>query len=299
MEKKSYLKQLEMALRKKDPEPQVQDILADYEDFFATGVAEGKSEAELCSEFGSPEQAAYELRDESDAGKTPRRGKLLVLACSLLAILIFAVLLPYFGPEFNRVPYQTIPNGPVNFLFAILIPLALEAILALWSSKAVPQKKASNWIPRFNMIFGVLTVAVLTAQIYYVFAAPEQSAVFLHEGLFGRAHILMAVTYCGSAVCELLLLVSVLSLMLYSMRGHETAHWFLFLDSALLTLFLNFNAILSEINMGSYNAITGTASCFLWAVLPNLAAMGIYWVIIKIVLLRKAAGHGATLSNRG
>ena len=61
MDKSTYLKQLETALREKYPETQVRDILSDYEDFFTSGAADGKSEAELCEEFGPPEQAVLSL----------------------------------------------------------------------------------------------------------------------------------------------------------------------------------------------------------------------------------------------
>lgn len=286
MDKSTYLKRLETALREKYPEPQIRDILADYEDFFATGAAEGKSEAELCTEFGLPEQAACELKSES-ADETPQhQSKRLILSRIVLVLLIAAILLPWLVPQIHISATGNISDGPVNFWIAMLFPLALEAILALWPSQNAAPKKALNWVPRFNIISAVLAGTVLVSLIYYIFTIPETVEPFEHEGLFGRTHFLMAVTYCGSVICGLLLFVSVLSLMLYAMRGHEKANWFLLLDTALLTLLLNFNSLLSQIGQGSYNAVTGTASCFLWAILPNLAAMGIYWVIRKIISIR-------------
>jgi hypothetical protein len=286
MDKSTYLKRLETALREKYPEPQIRDILADYEDFFATGAAEGKSEAELCTEFGLPEQAACELKSES-ADETPRRqSKRLVLSRIVLVLLIAAILLPWLVPQIHISATGNISHGPVNFWIAMLFPLALEAILALWPSQNAAPKKALNWVPRVTVIFAVLAVIDLILFIYLDFSISQAIELFDSEGPSGRTHFLMAVTYCGSVICGLLLFVSVLSLMLYAMRGHEKANWFLLLDTALLTLLLNFNSLLSQIGQGSYNAVTGTASCFLWAILPNLAAMGITWAVRKFASAR-------------
>lgn len=282
MDKSTYLKQLEAALRERYPEPQVQDILVDYEDFFATGAAEGKSEAQLCAEFGPPEQAASELKSESET-EIPQRGKMRsALAVSILAILIFAILWSFFGPRFERVPGHTFPDGPVNFWLAMLFPLVLEGILALWASQKIPRKKSLNWIPRVGIVFAVLITAVLALLVFYTFWIPQGVESFATEGLFGTTHVLMAIVSRGTTFSEILLLVLVVLLMLFAIRGHKKAHWFLFLDTALLTLFLNLASFLSSIG-AEYNPISGVMSCFFWAILPNLAAMGIYWIIQKVI----------------
>ena len=112
MDKSTYLKQLETALRGKYAEPQVKDILADYEDFFASGAAEGKSEAELCAEFGPPGQAAIELKGEDKTEPPRRKVNRTVLSRVLLAGLILAVLWPFFGPELHvSSGWSALPEG--------------------------------------------------------------------------------------------------------------------------------------------------------------------------------------------
>ena len=291
MDKSTYLKQLKTALRQKYPEPQVRDILSDYEDFFTSGEAEGKSEAELCTEFGPPEQAARELEKENAVETCPSKKKWSVPVIALLVIFIAAILSPFFIPKFQVIG-TSVPQGPVNFWLTMLFPLALESILVLWPSQSSSPQKALNWIPRVGIAFAVLTTAVLALLIFYTFWIPQGVKTFATEGLFGTTHVLMAITYCGTAVSEILLLVLVVLLILFAMRGHKEAHWFLFLDTAMLALFLNFTSFLSSIG-SEYHPVSGVLSCFLWAVLPNLAAAGIYWAILKIASIRKVRGAKA------
>ncbi len=288
MDKSTYLKRLGTALREKYAEPQVRDILSDYEDFFVTGASEGKSEAELCAEFGPPEQAACELKSDSGAEK-PRRGiNRAVLSHALLAALFLAVLWPFLGPDFQVSSGWSIPEGPVNFWLALLLPLMLEGILALWASQSASSKKPPDWIARVHFIFAVPVAAVLILLVCFTFSVPWESERFGSEGPFGPVHILTTGAYYGTVLSEFLLFVSVVLLMLYSMGGHPRAHWFLFLDTALLTVFLNFTSLLSHVNANTYNGATVVASCFLWAALPNLAAAGADWAIRKIVSARRA-----------
>lgn len=289
MDKSTYLKQLEAALREKYPQPQVQDILADYEDFFTTGMAEGKSEAELCTEFGSPEQAARELKSESETGIPQRSKKRSALAISILAILLVVIIWQVFGPTFDRVRYGPhIPDGPINFWLAMLFPLVLESILILWASQGVLSKRAFNWVPRMNIIFAVPVTVVLILLVSLTLTIPWAAESYNREGPFGFFHFLTSFAYYGSIVSMILLFVSVILLMLYTMHGHEKARWFLFLDTTLLTAMLNHISVLSHICSNTWRSGSYQISmCFLWAILPNLAAMGIYWIIQKVISTRK------------
>lgn len=290
MGRETYLRQLETALRKKYPEQQVRDILSDYEDFFATGIAEGKSEAELCTEFGPPEQAALELAKESTGDTRLRNKKWSAPVIVLLVIFIVAVLWPFFIPEIQVIG-QSVPTGPVNFWLAMLFPLALESILILWASQSNPPKKALRWIPHVSIVLTVLITAMLALLIFFTFWISQRSALFEAGGSFGTAQLLMTVTYRGTVISEILLLVLIVLLMLSAIRGDEKAHWFLFCDTGLLTLFLNLTGFLSNIStasgLNSYHAATGVASCFLWAVLPNLAAAAVWWAIEKAISIRR------------
>ena len=286
MDKSTYLKQLETALRQKYPEPQVRDILSDYEDFFTSGEAEGKSEGELCEEFGPPEQAVRELKSESETDTPKNKRRTQATSCTVLAVLLVIVLLwPFFGPKLQVAPSWSIPpKGPANFWLAMLFPLALEGILALWASQSVPRKKSLSWVPRANMILAVPVAVILILLTYFTFTIPWAAKSYDSEGPFGPMHFLVFFVYYGAVASMLLVFVSIILLMLYAIRGHERVRWFLFLDTTLLTVLLNYEIVLSHINSSTtYNGSKEIGFCFLWGILPNLAAVGIYWAILKIV----------------
>lgn len=60
MNKEQFLKQLESGLKKLSLEER-QDILQDYEEYFAIGVEKGKSEEQISASLGQPKQIAKEL----------------------------------------------------------------------------------------------------------------------------------------------------------------------------------------------------------------------------------------------
>lgn len=60
MNKEQFLKQLESSLKKLSLEER-QDILQDYEEYFAIGIEKGKSEQEIAASLGQPKQIAKEL----------------------------------------------------------------------------------------------------------------------------------------------------------------------------------------------------------------------------------------------
>lgn len=63
--KKTWLRCLQVSLIWWLPSREVREILSDYDSFFAAGLAEGRTEAELCRQFGPPVQVARSvLREE-------------------------------------------------------------------------------------------------------------------------------------------------------------------------------------------------------------------------------------------
>ncbi|AXI07712.1 hypothetical protein CUC15_01355 [Oceanobacillus zhaokaii] len=60
MTKKQFLTKLNASLKKLPPEER-QDIMQDIEEYFAIGSEEGKSEEQIATSLGSPEQIAKEL----------------------------------------------------------------------------------------------------------------------------------------------------------------------------------------------------------------------------------------------
>lgn len=84
--RKAFMRSLRRALAWRLPPSEVRSVLTDYEGFFAAGAAEGKTEAELCRQFGQPRQVASALlREEGWRGS--QVGLLLFVWTALAALL--------------------------------------------------------------------------------------------------------------------------------------------------------------------------------------------------------------------
>lgn len=84
--RKAFMRSLRRALAWRLPPSEVSGVMADYEGFFAAGAAEGKTEAELCRQFGQPRQVASALlREEGWRGS--QVGLLLFVWTALAALL--------------------------------------------------------------------------------------------------------------------------------------------------------------------------------------------------------------------
>ncbi|NBJ67934.1 MULTISPECIES: DUF1700 domain-containing protein [Clostridia] len=60
MNKKEFMKKLTVGI-KKLPKEEQQEVIQDFEEHFAIGLAEGKTEAEIAAALGTPNQVAKEL----------------------------------------------------------------------------------------------------------------------------------------------------------------------------------------------------------------------------------------------
>ena len=118
----------------------MRDILSDYKDFFTSGTADGKSEAELCAEFGPPEQAARELKSESETDTPKSKRRTQAIACTAFAVLLVFIFVGHIGP--NSAEYVGVNEIASCFLRAILPNLAAAGVT--WVSlKIVSVRKAA------------------------------------------------------------------------------------------------------------------------------------------------------------
>lgn len=67
MDKITYLKILKDSLSGKIKDNELEDIISDYESFFATGVEEGKTEDQISEELGKPQDIASSLTESQDS----------------------------------------------------------------------------------------------------------------------------------------------------------------------------------------------------------------------------------------
>lgn len=284
MNRKTYLKELEKELRNSYSERQMQDILADYTDFFDAGAAEGKSEAELCTEFGPPKQAAWKMKSENGMTDSMILSKIVNIICIILWLAVIVVWEFLRGTTVHLYPPFVVSASQShgNFWIATSFPLALEGIFAIRFFWGSPAKKGLNWVPRIQIVLFIPIATVLAFLIYFSFLI--QSA----QGLnFIKSHrMIMDIASWGRDGSILLLVASGVLFILYAVHGHPKACRFLFLDTTLLTLFLNLPSIFCDV-AANFNAAAKLASCILRAVLPNLTAAIFYMAIQRNSLLRK------------
>jgi len=71
MNKNEFLHVLQKELSPLGPNA-VSEILADFEEHFANGLARGKSEGEITSELGNPSEIAQQYKDSAAEGPSSR-----------------------------------------------------------------------------------------------------------------------------------------------------------------------------------------------------------------------------------
>lgn len=82
--KKKFLRRLRFSLFFRMPSAEAREVAADYEGFFNEKLGEGKSEAEVCRELGSPRELAMAILKEE--GKNSRPLGALALVWTVLGI---------------------------------------------------------------------------------------------------------------------------------------------------------------------------------------------------------------------
>ncbi len=160
--KKQYLRELKRSLWWRVPQRgTIQEVLADYEGFFDDGIRAGRSEAELCAQFGPPKSTARELsRAEGLSGKP---AGLLLLAAFLLAVPPGNVAIPAFLHSlWQRIVMPFIPSEtPYNpWCAAPLFPL----LWAFWRKApcaALParEKRTPVFLCAAALLLGLVPLA--------------------------------------------------------------------------------------------------------------------------------------------
>lgn len=87
MEKKQYLSDLSRVLSSRYNRKDAVSILAEYQSFFELGLKEGKTEAELCQSFGSPNEVVQFLQEEYTPPLIPN-----FYIVRLIGLIMFALL---------------------------------------------------------------------------------------------------------------------------------------------------------------------------------------------------------------
>ncbi|EZP82102.1 putative membrane protein [Novosphingobium resinovorum] len=176
MMRNEFIKRLKAGL-KGMPQDAIDDIVADYEEHFEAGLAEGRSEEEVATALGNPGRLARELRFETGfrnwkSDRTPSSAWGAILAFMGLATIDILILLPIVLPVLGVVfglfvavlaafvgggfmliagPFSGFPGGP---LIAILLGLgtmsAAVGIGALLTIVGIGVVNALMWFGRLH-----------------------------------------------------------------------------------------------------------------------------------------------------
>lgn len=168
------------------PQDDIDEIAADYEEHFAAGAAEGRSEEEVAHALGSPSRLARELRFEAgfrnwESARSPSSAWAAILAFMGLAtidiLILMPIVLPLLGVMFGLFlaalavfigggfvlivgPFSTFPGG---ILVAILTGLGLmSAAVAAGALLTI----IGIWIVNALMWFGRLHYRVIQPAIH-------------------------------------------------------------------------------------------------------------------------------------
>lgn len=126
MNRKEFMKKLSQKLEWSFTLEETQDILADYEEYFDTGIQEGKSEEALCTEFGLPKQIAESLLRER-----PRRRSQIPAVLAAVFIIVFPLI--FFYNQFY--PHGWFANPDLSAFLYLLIPPTILLLLQ-WKKAA-------------------------------------------------------------------------------------------------------------------------------------------------------------------
>lgn len=185
MTRNEFIKRLKAGL-KGMPQDEIDDMVADYEEHFDAGLAEGRSEEEVAAALGNPSRLARELRFEAgyrnwEAGRSPSSAWAAIIAFMGLATIDILILLPIVLPIIGVVvglfvaviaifisggfalivgPFSGFPGG---WLVAILAGLGLmSAAVAAGALLTL----VSIWIVNALMWFGRLHYRVIEPAIH-------------------------------------------------------------------------------------------------------------------------------------
>ena len=231
MSKAAYLKELKIILKNVLPEKEIKDIISDYNEYFDTGLSEGKTEMELEQEFGSPGKVLEELINDREISFPERmnyRVKFLFqnkkISFQILSVLLFLICLFY-----------SIHYPVYDMIFAIILPLLLifsDPISLINTKNKIPEKMVVT-------ILFILSIPVLIGLLVY-------DALHL-EGTIAKQ--LNGIAFEFSILINLLFIILFLFTVwiLLSSNQHNHPNWlFFYLFGALMTV-LNIQHALSNI----------------------------------------------------
>jgi uncharacterized membrane protein len=178
--KQEYLQELSSELKGYFKKKDVQNIISDYDEFFDAGISEGKSEAEICEEFGDIKNLAREIADNQTDVKQLNKISEYVLILVLAAAVIFLYWLadyetirdlniynslffmPFFAPVLILLFMQSYKKHEIKLderilFFIAFVPVMIELINIVFISS------------RLEILFFTRTSLLFIIAVYIIF----------------------------------------------------------------------------------------------------------------------------------
>ncbi len=259
--KKAFLRRLRLALFFWMPAGGAWEVAEDYEGFFADRMAEGKTEAEVCREFGEPRRVASTILKEEG-----RNGKPLGLLAVLGAFLI-PWLFRYGGglPFFHTVPYDH------YYFMAALVLLQTPLLWRLWRESAYPAAPpAWGWVAAL----GIIPLALWGACYGFINWVSRQPASWATvQGVDGRFYSLGAL---DAGVAEAAELIMTAVLLLALLRAWGRSLWYLVPAAHCIGAYAAVERILVELRRVNIAATAEAIGRELWWA-PPVAYLILAW----------------------
>lgn len=122
MTRQQYLSKLRKQLQFKLSNSEIADIISDIEECFDAGIAEGKSEEEICLSLGEPKSAAASLLNEQSSGE--RVTKLTELWLPVVISAVLFAIYTYFGFKVDIDAYNQVM--PIMYILPLIMWVMFE-----------------------------------------------------------------------------------------------------------------------------------------------------------------------------
>lgn len=181
MTKNEYIRKLRSELRFSLSAGEIRDIAGDISEVFADGIAEGRSEGEICTSLGSPADAARNILTEH--GISPNTGRAFAKAVIFAVMTVVALYLLWSSPS-------------VGIFAAAVLPTVLLLVIEEGKLSQLAEKKSS--------VLSVIAV-IFAAVGVFVFGRLADAV------LRGNEEMLLPLSAALTAVTAAMLICAVLS----------------------------------------------------------------------------------------
>jgi len=243
MNKMKFLRSLGAALYWRVPAVKAAEILSDYEDFFESGKADGKTEAEICAELGKPREIARELKQKNFLPKQ------IIINLFLIAVSVLFLFLDY-GMDWRFLTgFAVVSVAALRILFGGVIAYSRKSkitlpVIIVFNSLLLGTVTAVFAVTRFAVFAPIEKLTAVFGDIErigYKLTGIINGSKILCLGLFAVAvwgyfrYSRYYFTVCANAVCAAAMLNFTIGYL--SNMGADTVKLFGFTEQSLLLYF--------------------------------------------------------------